>query len=88
MAGRLDGFVNGRPLSLVAGGDGVTLVPGGIGTLPALFRMRRSWRLVAGPLRTVLDRANVRLNVRVGWFGRVQLLPNPSPMCRLILPRI
>lgn len=87
LAGRLDGFVNGRPVSLVAHDDGITLVPGGVGTLLTLFRLRRSWRLVAGPLRRVLDRTNIRLYVRIGWFGRVQLLPDPGLIFRLTLPR-
>lgn len=79
LAGRLDGFVNGRPVSLVADGDTVTIVPGSTGTLLALMRMRRSWR-------QVLVRTNIRLYIRVGWFGRVQLLPDTSPLLRLFLP--
>lgn len=86
LAGRLDGFVNGRPVSLVADGDSVTLVPGGTSTLLALMRLRRSWRHVAGWLRQVLVRTNIRLHVRVGWLGRVQLLPDTSPILRLFLP--
>ncbi len=87
LAGRLNGFLNGRPLSLVADGDGVTLVPGGVGTLVALFRLRRSWRRVATPLRAVLARTNVRLYVRVGWLGRVPVLPDPGLLFRLTRPR-
>ncbi len=86
LAGRLDGFVNGRPLNLVADDDGITLVPGGVRTLIALFRLRRSWRFVAGPLNVVLARANVRVVIRVGWFGRVRLLPEPGWLLRLVLP--
>jgi hypothetical protein len=86
LAGRLDGFVNGRPVSLVADGDTVTLVPGSTSTLLALIRLRRSWRHVADLPRQVLGRTNIRLYVRVGWFGRVQLLPDTSPFFRLFLP--
>lgn len=84
-AGRFDGFVNGRPVSLVVDGDDVTLVPGNFGTLLALLRLRRSWRIIARPLRTVLTRTNVRLSVRLGWFGRWQLLPDTNLFFRLIL---
>lgn len=87
LAGRLDGSVNGRPLCLVADGDGITIVPGGVGTLLTLFRMRRSFRSVAGPLWAVLARANVRLDVRVGWLGRVRVLPDPPLVFRLLIPR-
>ncbi len=86
LAGRLDGFVNGRPVSIIADGDTVTLVPGSLGTLLALMRLRRSWRHVAGSLRQVLVRTNIRLYVRVGWLGRVQLLPDTTPLLRLVLP--
>ncbi len=86
LAGRLDGFVNGRPVSLVADGDTVTLVPGSLGTLLALMRLRRSWRHVAVSLRQMVARTNIRLYVRVGWLGRAQLLPDTSPFLRLVLP--
>lgn len=86
LAGRLDGFLNGRPLIIVAEKDGVTIVPGSVGSLLTLFRMRRSWRFVAGPLGVVLDRAKFQLNLRLGWFGRVELFPSPSLLGRLILP--
>ena len=86
LAGRLDGFVNGRPVSLVAYGDTVTLVPGSTSTLLALMRLRQSWRHVSGSLRQVLARTNIRFYVRVGWFGRLQLYPYTSPLFRLFLP--
>jgi len=76
--------MNGRPLSLVADGRDLTLVAG-VGTLVVL---RRWWRPVVGPLRPVLAAAGLRLVARVGWLGPVQLLPNPSLLCRLILPRV
>jgi hypothetical protein len=74
-------------VSLVADGNDITLLPGGVRTLLTLFRLRRAWRSVAVPLRPVLDRTNIRLHVRVVWFGRVQLLPDPGLIFRLILPR-
>lgn len=87
LAGRLDGFFNGRPVSLVADVDTVTLVPGSIRTLLVLMRLRRSWRYVAGSLRQVLGRTNIRLYVRVGWLGRVELLLDPGLFYRLTPPR-
>ncbi len=88
LAGRLDGFLNGRPLSIVAEDHQITLVPGGLGSLLELFKIRRSWRFVKPPLRMFLHRANIRLLLRLGWFGQLQLLPNPNMLLRLFLPRI
>ncbi len=75
--------MNGRPLSVTAEGRDITLVTRGVGTLLAL---RGCWP-VAPPLRAALAAANLRVLVRVGWFGRVELLPHPGLALRLILPR-
>jgi hypothetical protein len=87
LAGRLDGILNGRPLSIVAEDHQVTLLPDGFGALFELIKIRRSWRFVELPLGMALRRANIRLLVRLGWFGQLQLLPNPSFLLRLFLPR-
>lgn len=39
------------------------------------------------PLRALLTRSDVRLLVRVGWLGGVEVLPNPSYLVRRLLPR-
>ena len=85
LAGRLDGSVDGRPVTLLADGRDLTLVSGSIRTL---FRLRRMWGAVAGPLGTIFTQTDIRLFVRVGRLGRVELLPNPSLLFRLILPRV
>ena len=85
MAGRLDGFVDGRPVTLLADGGDLTLVSGSIRTL---FGLRRMWRTVGGPLKTILAGLDIRLLVRVGLLGRLELLPNQSLLFRLILPRV
>ena len=83
-AGRLDGHVNGRPVSLVVENRDLILVADKIRTL---FTLRRSWRATVRPLRVLLERADVRLLVRVGWLGRMEVFPNPSFLIRLFLPR-
>jgi len=84
LAGRLDGNVNGRPFSLIAEDRDVTFDAGQFRTL---LTLRSSWRAAAQPLREFLRRAGMRLQVRVPWFGKVELFPNPHYLIRLILPR-
>ncbi len=84
MAGRIDGEVDGRPLSLVA--EGRTLVLSAK-SMRTLLMLRRSWRSMVHPLRALLTRSDVRLLVRVGWLGSVEVLPNPSCLVRRLLPR-
>jgi len=38
-------------------------------------------------LRALLTRSDVRLLVRIGWLGSVEVLPNPSCLVRRLLPR-
>ena len=83
LAGRLDGFVNGRPVTMLAEGRNITLVTG----VRTLFALRRLWRSTVAPLRTALAVPNLRLLVRVGWFVTVELLPDPPLLARLALPR-
>ncbi len=70
-------------MTVLAEGRDVTLVSG----VRTLFALRRLWRPAAAPLRTALAVANLRLLVRVGWFGTVELLPDPPLLARLTLPR-
>ena len=70
---------------LLADGSDLTLVSESMLTL---FGLRRMWGAFAGPLRAIFTTTNTRLLVRVSWLGRVELLPNPSLLFRLILPRV
>ena len=84
LAGRLDGDVNGRPFSLIADGRDITVDAGRFSTLLGL---RSNWRPAARPLQALFRRAGLRLLVRVPWFGRVEVSPNPSLLLRMILPQ-
>jgi len=84
MAGRIDGEVNGRPVSLTAEGQTVVFSAKSVRTL---LTLRRSWRSMAHLLRALLTRSDVRLLVRIGWLGSVEVLPNPSCLVRRLLPR-
>jgi hypothetical protein len=83
MAGRLDGFLDGRPLSLIAQEGTVTL---NSNNLSSLLKLRRSWRTMVQPLIAILDREHIRLLVQVRWLGKVEVFPRPKYLVRLFLP--
>jgi hypothetical protein len=83
MAGRLDGFLDGRPLSLVVENDTVTL---NSDNLSSLLKLRRNWRTMVQPFFAIFERENIRLLVGVGWLGRIELFPRPKYLVRLFLP--
>jgi hypothetical protein len=82
MAGRLDGFLNGRPVSLIAQDGNVTLNS----DLRSLLGLRRHWCSMVQPLFAILGRADIRLSVRVRWLGEVEVFPRPQYLVRLFLP--
>ncbi len=83
VAGRLDGHVDGRPVSLIAEDCDLTL---DVGNIRNLLRLRRCWRAAVQPLRTFPLRADIRLLARLGWFGKVELFPSPNFLIRMVLP--
>jgi hypothetical protein len=83
MAGRLDGFLDGRPLSLVAEEGVVTL---NSDNLSSLLKLRRIWRTLVHPLFDILQRQDIRLLLQVGWIGKVEVFPRPRYLVRLFLP--
>lgn len=83
MAGRLDGFLDGRPLSFVAEHGTVTLSSD---NLSSLLKVRRSWRTMVQPLFAILERADIRLFVRLKWLGRIEVFPRTKYLVRLFLP--
>jgi len=84
MAGRIDGEVDGRPVSLIAERQTLVFSAKSVRTL---LTLRRSWRSMVQPLRALLTRSDVRLLVRVGWLGSAEVLPNPSYLVSRLLPR-
>ena len=85
MAGRLDGFVDGRPVSFVANDGDLTLVVNNFGTL---FTLKRSWPGARRGLLAFLKATNVRLRVRVKWFGEVEVFPRAHFLIRFVLPPV
>ena len=84
LAGRLDGYMDGRPLSLVAENREITLIARRLRTLLAL---RESWWAFGQLLGNFLQPAGIRIVVRMKWFGNVEVFPRPNFLTRLLLPR-
>jgi hypothetical protein len=85
LAGRLEGTIDGRPISLVTEGRDLLLRAGSLATLLAL---RKSWQATVPPLRALLQQGGFRLLARAPWLGKVELFPNPNFLVRLFLPRM
>jgi hypothetical protein len=83
LAGRIDGMVDGRPVSLVAERQDLVLT---VGRWRTLLTIRRTSRSLIEPLRAFLTRSDIRLFVRIRWLGRVEVNPNPSFLVRMLLP--
>jgi hypothetical protein len=82
MVGRLDGFLDGRPLSLVVEDRSVTLNSDSFATL---LKLRRSWRSMLQPLLSILDHEQIGLFVNVRWLGKIEMFPKPNYLVRLLL---
>lgn len=83
LAGRIDGTVDGRPIRILAARRDVIFEAGRLRTFLAA---RRGWRSTFLPLRALLARMEVRLLVRLGRFGTIELFPRPALLTRLMLP--
>ena len=85
LAGRFHGNVDGRPISLVAE-DRDLIVE--VGSLRTLFRIRRIWPVIFKSLQRFLRQYDIRLAVRLSWFGRIEVFPAPAfLMRRWLLPQ-
>jgi hypothetical protein len=83
LVGCLEGTVDGRPVRMVAeNGDLVVELK-----MMSLLSLRRTWPAIADRLISLLKLAHIRLLVRAGWVGSVEITPNPSRFLRLLLPR-
>jgi len=85
LAGRLDGYLDGRPLRLVAENREITLIARRLRTVLAL---RGSWPAFGQLVRNLCHPAGIRIMVKVKWFGSVEVFPRPNFLTRLLLPRM
>ena len=86
MVGRIDGTVDGWPVSLIAEYKTLVFDVSRLRTLITIITIRRGLRSTFRRLLTLLARTDTRLMVRVGWLGSFELLPNPSYLVKLTLP--
>lgn len=83
LAGRIDGSIDGRPVTIVGEGAALEL---SIHDWRSLLTSTHSWRTIVEPLRALLTRSDIRFMVRIKWLGTVEVLPNPGLLVRLMLP--
>ncbi|MBM4006471.1 MAG: hypothetical protein FJ292_02735 [Planctomycetes bacterium] len=89
LAGRLAGTLDGRPVSLEANDDGVTLSLASLSTAWSLRGMTGRVPLGA-PLRLLrfLKANEIRVMVAVGSLARIEILPRPHRLARLLVPAL
>jgi hypothetical protein len=83
LAGQIDCMVDGRLVRLIAERKDMVLT---VERWRTLLTIRRSSRLLIQSLREFITRSDIRLFVRIGWLGRVEVHPNPSFLIRMLLP--
>jgi hypothetical protein len=76
-------MVDGRLVRLIAERKDMVLT---VERWRTLLTIRRSSRLLIQSLREFITRSDIRLFVRIGWLGRVEVHPNPSFLIRMLLP--
>ena len=58
-----------------------------VGHVLTWLTLRRAWPALSKHVRIWFARSGMRLVIRFRWFGSVELLPNPSYLLRVVLPR-
>jgi hypothetical protein len=84
LAGRLAGTLNGRPVVIDADDSGVLVSFSALRT--AWAARRTAYSLV--PVLRLLKRNGIALRLRLAGLVTVDLLPTPSGVVRLIVPRL
>ena len=84
LAGRLDGTVNGRPVNIVAENNEVTLTLTDVRTL---LYLRRTWAVLAYEVTRLSCGLGTKLTVRIGRLGKLEVLPRPGFLVRVLLPK-
>ena len=80
LVGRLDGYLDGRPVSLVAENRDLTL---NVDKFSSLLTLHRNWQSVQ-PVLELLEWTDIRLLLRLGRLGPVLVFPRPNLLIRLI----
>ena len=84
LVGRLEGTVDGQPVSIVADERGVVVE---FSRLLSAWKMRRFAGAGTSALHA-LRRHGIGVRARLGWLGMVELLPQPSLLARIVSPSL
>ena len=82
LAGRINGSIDGRPVTFVAERENLVFE---VREWRTLLSARHGLRSIVKPLRAFFSRSDIRLLVRIRCLGSVEVLPNPAFLVRLIL---
>ncbi len=84
LAGRLTGTLDGRPVVIEAGDAGLLV------SFPALRTAWAARRTAVSlvPVLRLLKRNGIAVRLRLAGLVSVELLPTPSGVARLIVPRL
>jgi hypothetical protein len=84
LAGRLTGTLDGRPVVIDADASGLEI---SAPSLQTAWAMKRQATAVM-PLLDLVRRAGIPLRVKFAGLVSVQVLPRPSLVARIFLPRL
>jgi hypothetical protein len=81
LVGCVDGTVNGRPVRILAANGDLTVDL----QFVSLLAMRRTMHGIPPSIDALLRLAHLRLCIRVGWLGFLEVSPKPSALIRRLL---
>lgn len=81
LVGCLEGSVDGRPVRIVAANGDLSVDL----QFVSLLAMRRSWPGILPGVDALLRLLHIRLLIRAGWLGFVEVSPKPSLLTRMLL---
>ena len=84
LAGRVDLLIDGQPCTLTGDGQNLLIETRSWQTL---FSLKTSWTSSLKPLQATIAWLQLRVLVRAGWFGTVEVFPKPPGWLRLFIPR-
>ena len=84
LAGRIDLLIDGQPCVLRGEGESLLVEVHSLGTL---LKLKASWYSTLSPLHATMSWLNLRVLARSGWWGPVEVFPNPPRWMRWFLPR-
>jgi hypothetical protein len=84
LVGRLDGDLDGRPISLLAE-QGKLLLE--VKSFRSLLALHRIWKVNKRVLTTYLEGASTAVLVRIAGLMTIEVFPNPNYVASIFIPR-